>query len=471
MKANTPVAKIDLEKNIFEILDESLAPVYLRSGFKEPCVNDYGVDIHYQENYDKIISFLSHRVLSLDRKNAKQLLNAYHFTQSQSPVEKAKIAIACRAVSMTDDYWIKTEEQDDKWENLNPQHTALSEIVTQIMLTGSSLTLQGYPTTPELTGKGTYAHAWKRETNGNFLYKKSTKDGIESDIEIMTSQILDCFNVPHVEYLSASYQGEPMCKCKNLASDTLSVVPASELFSYCNQTGKDFLQEALRIDAENIYKMCIVDYLISNTDRHIENWGFYMDNTTGKLLGCHPLFDHNNAFDEKILNDINGAESQIFLGKSQKEAALYSIKRCNFSALCQIPTEVFLRHDMAMSFAKKAEALGIAILPKQTFLQKLHIQKKQPFKLTNINNYNKVILPQLPSEKNENTYISDVQKYIDDCEQRARENRDKFSRLFSMPFYTDKLLLSKCIKRRLYDGKTLSVCVRRRKYRCLCDSW
>ena len=31
--------------------------------------------------------------------------------------------------------------------------------------------------------------------------------------------------------------------------------------------------------------MWIVDYLISNPDRHLENWGFYYDPTTTDILG------------------------------------------------------------------------------------------------------------------------------------------------------------------------------------------
>ena len=36
----------------------------------------------------------------------------------------------------------------------------------------------------------------------------------------------------------------------------------------------------------------------SNEDRHGANFGFYMDNRSGKLLGLYPLMDHDHAFSE-----------------------------------------------------------------------------------------------------------------------------------------------------------------------------
>ena len=42
--------------------------------------------------------------------------------------------------------------------------------------------------------------------------------------------------------------------------------------------------------------MWIADYVLNNDDRHGQNWGFFMDNATGRLTGACPLFDHDRAF-------------------------------------------------------------------------------------------------------------------------------------------------------------------------------
>ena len=43
----------------------------------------------------------------------------------------------------------------------------------------------------------------------------------------------------------------------------------------------------------------IVDYILGNEDRHGANFGFFMENESGKLLGLYPLMDHDHAFSEE----------------------------------------------------------------------------------------------------------------------------------------------------------------------------
>ena len=372
MKNNIPVFAFDLDKGLFQELRSELMPIRLRNYFRPD--ESRTAFIH---NYEGMIDFLSRRVLSLDRKNAKKILNAYNLTQSQSPVDRAKIAITCRAVSMIDDYWI-SDRLDRKWEEMDPKINSLSETVTQIALHGTSLTLQGEPHTPDITGQGSYAKSWIREKDGVFLYKKSTEGKNESGIEVSVSNILDCFNIPHVQYLSAEHGGDRMCKCLNMTTDRLSIVYAEDYFSFCNRRGEDFLKNSLALDGANIYKMCIVDYLISNSDRHMQNWGFYMNNRTGNLICCHPVYDHNNAFDRSLMAD--AGESQVFLGQSKKDVAAKAMKQ---SPLCQIkPIEksLFLSGEHYESFMERASDIGIFSRKKRLFrgLQYLPAKMEEP---------------------------------------------------------------------------------------------
>ena len=50
------------------------------------------------------------------------------------------------------------------------------------------------------------------------------------------------------------------------------------------------------MDREAYLEMQIADYILNNNDRHEQNWGFLMENVTGKLTGLCPLFDHDHAF-------------------------------------------------------------------------------------------------------------------------------------------------------------------------------
>ena len=381
MLQNIPVLSFNIDEYEYSIYREDLLPFSLKNAFrfsKETSSNDELAKIK-AHNRDIIIDFLSKRVLNINRENAKKLLNAYNFSQSQDSITKAKIAITCKAISMIDDYWLNDSNLSLRWEDINIRENSLNEIVAHIALHGKSFSISGVPHTPELTGQGAYAKAWMRKEDGAYLYKKSSKGGIESEIEVMTSKILDCFDVEHVNYFEDKSEGAFVCVCKNMSSAQYCIVPAEEVFTYCNREDINFMNYALKIDSESIYKMCIVDYLISNRDRHMLNWGFYMNNSTGHLLKCHPIFDHNNAFDIEFMRDKEGGQSLIFQGKTQKEVAYMAMKKAPLRCIKPVTRDMFINKEMYESFMHKAVKLGLYKQLKPSFLQKLGIKSFEKY--------------------------------------------------------------------------------------------
>ena len=108
MLQNIPIMEIDIDDLKYKTLREDLLPVRMRGIYKK----DFP-DINNRKEYElytgTFMSFLSHRILNLSRENAKMLLNAFHFSQSQDDYTKMKIAIVCKYVSMSDDFWLYTK--------------------------------------------------------------------------------------------------------------------------------------------------------------------------------------------------------------------------------------------------------------------------------------------------------------------------------------------------------------------------
>lgn len=370
MNKNTVVMRFNFDEGVYEIKSEKYMPFQLKGKInKMPEIKNnmtkYEMTqylIKSQKNYDAILSFLSSRVLSLSRENAKKIYNLFGYEQLQDEKSKAKIAIACRAVSLQDNYWVKLESDNTKWEDINLRTNSLSKTVAMVSLHGSSLTLQGNARTPELNGQGAYAKAWIRENNELYLLKKGKNNSSdienESRIEVEVSNILDKCNVHHVKYESSFSQDTYVCKCKCMTTDNLSILPGLDFISYCNVNNINPEKEMLKIDSDNIYKMWIVDYLISNGDRHGMNWGFYYNADTMEILSCHPLYDHNNAFDKDIIK--NPDIPYLFNQKmSMKEAAQYAIKHVDFHFTEKINKKDFLTTEQYDSFMKRAKELNI----------------------------------------------------------------------------------------------------------------
>lgn len=387
MMKNTVVMRINFDEGIFDIKEPNLMPFDLRDRFvpmpEEPDYSDKESVKRYmtlstrasRKNQELITNFLSHRILPLTRKNAKEIYQLFNFDQLQDEISKAKIALICRAVSLQDNFWIKNESDPVRWEDVNLRTNHLNEIVTQVALHGSSLSLTGTDDfqTPELTGLGAYAKAWIREKDGLYLHKLSnyveTEDGLkpgkrESKIEVMCSNLLDCCNVDHLPYEASSVtnprtkESYYTCKCPCMTTEDISMLSGMDFTTYCNTHGLNPIVEALNIDADSIYKMAIVDYLFSNRDRHDLNWGFYYDCNTGVILGCHPLYDHNNCFDTECMMD----KDRPYLYNSSvtmKQAALNAMKHVDFHFIKPITKDMFITERMYESFKDRAHDLGL----------------------------------------------------------------------------------------------------------------
>ena len=373
MCADNPVMSFNIDSGDYRIENPNLMPYQLVGKIKEqPSEPNYKSKEDVQKyiaktlqvsghNKDAVTSYFASRVLPITRANAKKIYGLFGFEQAQDDYSKARIAIICRSVSLLDNYWIRRSSDEKEWKDIDIRQNHLSEIVAQVSLHGSSLTLQGEPCTPELNGHGAYAKAWIREPDGLYLHKLGSNGGeLESKIEVAVSNILDKTNVDHVRYFADENGGKYTCKCKCMTTETKSILSGMDFISYCNVNNLNPDIEMKKLDADSLYKMWIVDYLISNRDRHGMNWGFFYDANTMQIEGCHPLFDHNNSFDEELMK--NKEAPYLFDNRmTMREAAQYAAKRTNIVIKEPIKKEDFLTKDQYDSFVERAEEIGLSL--------------------------------------------------------------------------------------------------------------
>ena len=385
MSKDTVVLEINMDEGVYNILNDERLPFQLRGKLRripdfseiKSRYDDVQRTIAINKCRDAVISYLASRVLPLSRENAKKVYNLFGFSQLQDDISKARIALVCRAASLQDDFWIKLDNEACTWSDVNLRENSLSEIVAQVSLHGSSLSITGRPSTPELTGQGAYAKAWMREADGLYLHKLGANGSTESRIEVMVSGLLDACNVAHVTYEASTSTPSNestsvyTCKCKCMTNDRLSILPGMDYISYCNVNNNDYLTDMYQIDAPALYKMAIVDYLISNRDRHGLNWGFYYNPYTMTILGCHPLFDHNNAFDIQLMQDKDA--KYLFDDRyTMRQAAKRAMQNVDFHFTREITRADFLTDRQYQSFKDRADELGIPVvsgLPQDAYRQ------------------------------------------------------------------------------------------------------
>ena len=366
MLKDISVLKFDFDNGEYEVLREYLLPHVMQGSFRrvptfeevKTKYDDTQREVARRHNQSLIDTWAAHRLLPLSRSNAKKVYGALRLEQYQDAKSKAKITYSCRAISLQDNYWLRLDGEDVKWKDVNLRNNSLNTAIALISLHGTSLSIKGRPTTPELTGQGAYAKAWFREDNNIYLYKAGADGNAEARIEVMVSNLLDKTNVDHLHYDLKEHESLLCSRCKCMTNDDISILSATDFSEYCNHNKLNFMEECKRIDSEMLYKMWIVDFLISNRDRHGMNWGFFIDSNTNEILGMHPLYDHNNAFDIEYMKDIN-ADYQVVENMTIRQAAELAMSKVDFHFTTPIEREDFITDRQYNSFMERAKLLGV----------------------------------------------------------------------------------------------------------------
>ena len=92
-------------------------------------------------------------------------------------------------------------------------------------------------------------------------------------------------------------------QCRLFTSEAVGLAKASALFQ-SEQTIPDLLQyfDALG-SGEQFRRMCVLDALILNTDRHYGNFGILFDTNDMRPLRMAPVFDHNQSLFPDLDNE------------------------------------------------------------------------------------------------------------------------------------------------------------------------
>ena len=136
---------------------------------------------------------------------------------------------------------------------------------------------------------------------------------------------------------------QPLKKLPSLVLTIYMITLQNRSISY-----KDFIQRCnllnIEVDEVELSKMFILDYLIANDDRHLNNFGFIRDSDTIEWMGLSPIFDSGSAmfhnkcnFElENILNSGNDElHSKPFYENPIEQLKIFPLEKC----LCTINFE------------------------------------------------------------------------------------------------------------------------------------
>lgn len=290
-------------------------------------------------NLDNFYHWCASRVLSLDRKFAKEILNSIGVAQAVTDKQRANISLSYHCVSLTDVYWVRKKGEDISFVNINLYDNTLNEAVVELSLKGRQMTVTNQELAPDLSTKGCFPKAWIRQDGCFSLLKDGGEDAVRR--ELLASKICQCFDIPQVKYSERYYDNQLVSESRIVTSKEWSMVSKMAFEVYACNHDMDVLEECKRIDPITFYGMNILDYLVGNTDRHPENWGVLVNNFTNEYVSLYPLMDFNQCF--LAYDDMEGGICQTLYPRrvSQRVAAIEAVKNIGLRIINEIDMSIF----------------------------------------------------------------------------------------------------------------------------------
>ena len=294
-------------------------------------------------NLNNFHYWCSTRLLTLDRKYAKEILNSLGMKQAVTDQERAEIAMSYHALCLTDVFWVRELHERTTFSEINLYDHSLSDAFVDVALRGRTLTAENAKllsygdSEGDLSTLGVAPKAWIRRDNRFLLLKDG--DPREVEAELTASQIARCFAVEQVLYEPGSYDGQRVSQSEMITSKEKSIVSAEYVDIFAANHGTTLHQMVLSHDAYGFHMMNIIDYLVGNTDRHWGNWGFLVNNKNNQLTTLHPLMDFNQSF--QAYDTLDGAKClTVEKAMSQKEAAVRGVQSVGLNLIKPLPEKL-----------------------------------------------------------------------------------------------------------------------------------
>ncbi|MBR2828156.1 MAG: HipA domain-containing protein [Bacilli bacterium] len=219
-------------------------------------------------------------------------------------------------LSLSDQYWIKPYNLDVKHDDINffEHDFDYSEFMeASLSLNTKSILSDSALKTPNNTTDGVIKKAWIIEDGIRFLLKGGYKNEILQPFnEVLASEICKRLGFEHVQYTLDIYKNIVVSKCPCFINKDTEFITASQIISSMERYDsiKDYEEYIKVLESHNISNvrekienMYILDFLIMNEDRHLNNFGVIRDVNTLEWIDVAPLFDNGQSLNIQDYNE------------------------------------------------------------------------------------------------------------------------------------------------------------------------
>lgn len=308
MNKNKEVALIELNyefniiQKIYEIYNIDYAPYSLKNAYNNKVIN----------NEKALNEWYRGRGIPDWRKDIKNLLENLNIKSPDELLNKSY------ALSLSDQYWIKEENQKDlNWKDINFFTNEFKyKGYLNISLSSSN---PGYDIdlhSPNNTTDGMLQKAWIIEKNKRILVKGTYYAANQEPLnEWLVSEICKKLNIDYCNYEIDVIDGKIVSKCENFITEDQEIITAYDIFNseqkdnntndfehYISILEKNGIKNARKA----VQDMIFIDYIVMNFDRHLKNYGIIRNVENLNWEKVTPIFDTGESMQcDKLVNEIN----------------------------------------------------------------------------------------------------------------------------------------------------------------------
>lgn len=221
--------------------------------------------------------------------------------------------------SLSDHYWVKPAGSNLSWNEVNFFENGFSPDVGDALLgklnKASGIDLRS----PDWMCDGNLRKRWAILDGKRCLVKAGSGPFHQQPFnEVIASTIAERLGIPHVPYTLLWEDGMPYSVCENFVTPNSELIPAWRVMQFrerayqaSNYQHYCYCCEELGLPnvSRSLDQMIVLDYLIANEDRHLNNFGLLRDPDTLDYLGPAPLYDSGSSL------GYNKLTPQILSGK------------------------------------------------------------------------------------------------------------------------------------------------------------
>lgn len=288
---------------IYEIKNIDYAPLIL--------FNNYSKD----KNITPILTdWFKGRGIPSWRDDLDLLLAKLNITSSFELLDKAF------GLSLSDQYWVKPTDSNIQYKDINFFEHDFEDSEFTNATFGNELDSSTKISliSPNNTTDGRLKKTWVIENGKRYLLKGGFKNEVMQPFnEVLASMICERLGFDHVCYTLDVVNDKVVSKCECFINTDTELIPAHQILQGLIEKENAY-EEYIKIledkginnVREKLENMFILDYLILNEDRHLNNFGIIRNVNTLKWIDIAPIFDNGQSLNILDYNDcelvING---------------------------------------------------------------------------------------------------------------------------------------------------------------------